>query len=201
MIESEKSLIELWSKAFQKIPKNRFNTYAGASGLILGLIPLWFGPIAGFAKEWSDLAALLVQVFASLLGFIIAGYTIFVTSANPNFVVAFWRHINDHSGFPLLKLHLVVYMRLFFSMFTATLFFGSIVVSYKIWGFVRAEVTLSPRMINFIQIMITSLSGWMITLSAVQIKAMIFNLYDLTITQAQFLEMSDAKDENDLQDH
>lgn len=193
MVNSEKSLFELWSEAFSKIPKNGFNDIASISGLMLGIIPAWFGPLNDFSKEWSEFAALMVQVFSSLLGFIIAGYTIFVSSANPNFVAAFWRHKDTESGFPLLKLHLVVYMKLFFIMFSATLFFGSVVIAYKFWLFVRGDLQLTTRLVVFLQIIISSLSGWMITMSAVQIKAMIFNLYDLAITQAQYLDITEKK--------
>jgi hypothetical protein len=191
--QSEKGFLDLWLNAFSKIPKNRINTFFGFSGIILGVFPHVFGPIPNFGKDWSDFAALMVQVFASLLGFIIAGYTIFSTSANPEFIVAFWRHVDKKSEVPLFKLHLIVYMRLFLCIFTGTIFFGGIVLSYKIWILLRADLTFSSRGLVLIQTIIAAATGWQLTSAAVQVKAMIFNLYDLTITQASYLEIADRQ--------
>lgn len=191
MVHNEKSLLDLWSNAFQKIPKNRINSLLGFSGILLGAFPLFLGPIVKFGQNWTDLSTLMLQVFGSLLGFIIAGYTIFVTSANPNFVVAFWRHIDSEADMPILKLHLVVYMKLFFIIFSGTCFFAFIVIGYKAWSFVAPEVIISIKLMTALQSIIMAITGWFLTMSAVQVKAMIFNLYHLTLTQAQYLDKTD----------
>lgn len=193
MDELENNFLELWSTSFRKIPTNHFNNIVGLSGLLLGLYPLYFGPISGFAKDWAEFSGLMTQVYASLLGFIIAGYTVFVTSANPDFLVGLWRHHDEEANCPLLKLHLLVYMKLFLSIFSGTVFFSLIVIAYKIWVPLRSDFDLSPRLIVFLQTSIAAITGWRLTSAAIQVKAMIFNLYSLTITQTIYL--SSTKDE------
>ena len=188
---TEKSLLEIWSKTFPKLPHNRFNTWAALSGFLLLLIPLIFGPIPEFKNLMLPFVELLATVYGSLLGFIIAGYAIFTSASNPKFILQIWKHVDSKSQLPLLKLHLLVYVRLFLSLFLSL---GCVVVmalTLRIWPFITLHVSISERLRLALQCISMALIGWSITNSSVQIKAMIFNLYNLILTQVRFLEIDD----------
>ena len=183
----EKSLLELWSKTIPKIPKNRFNTWMSRAGLLFGIIPMISGPIGNFVALFQPYSDLLSTVYAGLLGFIIAGYAIFTTAGNPKFLLEIWRHIEPRSGLPLLKLHLLVFVRLFIVVFFALLIVLIQSLLFRIWPGVSTQIQLSGRLTIFIQCLSLAATGWSVSAAAVQLKTLIFNLYDLTITQVQFL--------------
>ena len=192
---TEKSLLEIWSKTIPKIPKNRFNTWASLSGVSFGIMPFIFGPIAGFVGLLQPYTDLLSQIYASLLGFIIAGYAIFTSVGNPKFLVELWKHTEKRSGLPLLKLHLLVFVRLFIVVFAALIFSMAHSTLSRLWPTVMGEIQISTKIRTFGQAFSMGVLGWTLTATAIQLKTLIFNLYDLTLMQVQFLQV-DSDSEN-----
>ena len=188
----EKSLLEIWSKALPKIPKNRFNTWASISGSTVASIPLIFGPISGFISLFRPYTDLLAAVYAGLLGFIIAGYAIFTTAGNPKFLLEIWKHIDERSGLPLLKLHLLVFIKLFITVFVSLILVLLQSMLFRLWPVILKQIQISEWFRIFLQVSSLGIIGWTITASAVQLKTLIFNLYDLTLTQVQFLEIEET---------
>jgi hypothetical protein len=189
----EKSLLELWSKTLPKIPKNRFNSWVSMLGLLFGVLPFVIGPIEKFVAQFQPYTDLLATVYAGLLGFIIAGYAIFTTAGNPKFLLEIWKHTDKRSGLPLLKLHLLVFVRLFIVVFVSMLIVLLQSLLFRMWPSFSGQVQLSDRIINLIQALSLGSIGWTVTASSVQLKTLIFNLYDLTITQVQFLQIEETK--------
>lgn len=192
---TEKSLLELWAKTIPKIPKNRFNFWASMIGLLFGLAPVVLGQINNFISQLQPYSDLLAQVYSGLLGFIIAGYAIFTTAGNPKFLVEIWKHIDERSKLPLLKLHLLVFVRLFLVVFCSLLIVLIQSLLFRLWPTVSPQVQLSDRLVIFIQSISLAAIGWSVTATAVQLKTLIFNLYDLTLTQVKFLQIDGHESE------
>lgn len=185
----EKSLSEIWSKTLLRVPKSRFNNLVSLVGVALGAFPLIVGPVKSFSGTFQSAADLLVGAYAGLLGFIIAGYAIFTTAGNPKFLVEIWKHIDSRSGLPLLKLHLLVFVRLFLVVFFALFISISVSFAFRLWPTLSEKVAFAPSLRLCLQAVVLSTLGWTISATAVQLKTLIFNLYDLTLTQVKFLEI------------
>jgi len=194
----EKSLLELWSKTLPKIPKNRFNSWVSSSGLLFGVVPFVIGPIDKYVSQFLPYSDLLAMVYAGLLGFIIAGYAIFTTAGNPKFLLEIWKHKDERSGLPLLKLHLLVFVRLFIVVFISMLIVLFQSLAFRVWPSLASQVQLSDRLHCFIQATSLGSIGWTVTASSIQLKTLIFNLYDLTITQVQFLAIDEETKKNEI---
>lgn len=190
----EKSLLEIWSKSLPKIPKNRFNCWASVSGLLLGVFPFAVGPINNYIDRFQTYTDLLSTVYAGLLGFILAGYAIFTTAGNPKFLLAVWKHKDTKSGVPLLKLHLFVFVRLFIVVFISMLVVIGQSLAFRLWPTLEIQVQLSNKLRIVGQGISCATIGWTITATSIQLKTLIYNLYNLTLTQVQFLEI-DAESE------
>jgi hypothetical protein len=191
---TEKSLLEIWSKALPRLPKNRFNTVASFVGILLGVVPVIFGSVGQFRSLLLPYVEFLATIYATLLGFIIAGYAIFTTSANPAFLLAIWKHEDSKAKMPLLKLHLLIYVRLFIAVFVNLFAMMALSAVFRLWPTIAAQITLSDRVSLATQAIVLGIVGLSISVVAVQLKALIFNLYDLTITQVRFLEINEKSE-------
>lgn len=189
----EKSLLEIWAKTFPLLPKNRLNTALSLAGLVLALLPLICGRISDFVRTVLPTTELLANVYAGLLGFIIAGYAIFTTAGNPQFLLDIWQHKNKKTGLPLLKLHLLVFVRLFITVFVALLLMLALGVSLRLWFHVSPHLRPSDSIVIAGQVFVLGFIGWSISATSVQLKVLIFNLYHLTLTQVRYLEMEQRK--------
>lgn len=193
--KKERSISEIIINNNDKIPKNKFNEIVSVSGLYLIFLPLAFGPFD--IKQIIGITDILSVLYATLLGFIIAGYTIFTTAGNPRFLSEIWKHVDSRSGLPLLKIHLVVFIKLF-----AVVFASMIVAVFHSFIFRlfpnSALLTLGKELEVVIQMISLGLIGISMTATAIQLKIFMFNLYDLTITQVRFLVIDEKyNDSND----
>jgi len=187
---SESSVSDIWSNSFALIPKNSFNFYFSKIGILLGLLPLINGPLADFHIEWNPFVSLMLQVYASLLGFIIAGYTLFIASPHPKFQLAYWRH--QSKGVSLLRLHFLIYMKLFLTVFIGTILFGLLAILFQIWTTLGGLIVVSDKISIVVQVILLSSIGWSMSGAAVQMKVMIFNLYSFSMTQMQFIDATES---------
>jgi hypothetical protein len=184
----EKSLFEIWSKSIPRLPKNRFNSFCTWAGALLGLMPFVFGPIHSFWSTLGPFADVLVQVEASLLGFIIAGYAVFASTSNPKFFVAMLE-MQDGTGLNLLQLHFVNFIRTFLHVFMGLIFAIGLSLATRFAPLVMSQVSVSDRLIPWVQATVLVGLGLAITATLVQLKSLIYNLYDLTITHVRFAKV------------
>lgn len=189
----EKSILEIWSKTLPRLPRNRFNSFASLSGILIGALPLAIGPFSNFSSTYQPLNDLLVATYASLLGFVIAGYAIFTSSSNPVFSLELWKFVESKSKMPLLKVHLLVFIRLFIVVFIALFILLGLSLFFRIRQSTLPHLSMSNSFRALLQGVTIAFMGWSITAVAVQLKILIFNLYDLTLTQARFLEIQSRK--------
>ena len=192
----EKSLLEIWSKTLPRLPKNRFNLVVSKLGLALGLIPIFFGPSSRFSEILSSISSELIIVYSSLLGFVIAGYTIFTTLGQPKFFVSMWKHKDSRTQLPLFQLHLLVFVKLFLALFWSLMTMICLSIGVKFQHILASHIALSAHRNISLQSGLLALIGWSLSAVAIHIKVLIFNLYDLTLTQVRFLEIDQEKTTN-----
>ena len=194
-IESkEKNLTEIWSKTFPKLATHRENFYLNFSGLLLGLVPFIFGEVSDFASFITDSASMLGQVYSGLLGFILAGYTIFASATNPRFLLAIWEYRSEeNSNLPLLKVHALVFMRMFITLFLSLLLCLVLFLFAKLNSSIKPMILLHSSIFVFGQAVVLSLVGVTVSGTLTQLKILIFNIYDLVMTQAEFAKIDENK--------
>lgn len=188
----EKSLLEIWSKGLPKLPKNNFNRYVSFSGLLLGLLPVVFGQVINFTSIINSLSNVSAQVIGGILGFMIAAFTIFASASNPKYLLEMWRFTPDNSTIPLLKMHMLNFVRCFIYLFLALVYFMVLILLTHFWPTIAKQMTLSSKLVISIQAIVLSLLGFFLITMFVQLKSLIFNLYDLTINHVKFNE-ADSK--------
>ncbi|RYZ91204.1 MAG: hypothetical protein EOP04_01400 [Proteobacteria bacterium] len=186
----EKSLLEIFCKTIPQLPKNKFNSFVGWSGVLLLFIPAICGPSPDFLKTIAGFTDLLSQIYAGILGFIIAGYAIFTSSSNPHFLVEIWRYEEPKSKMPLLKVHLLVYVRLFVAIFLSLIGVLAISLTSRLWPMLSPHVQISDDLARAIQSLIAAILGLSMTQVCIHTKVLIFNLYDLTITQVKYIDLT-----------
>lgn len=184
----EKSLTEIWAKALPRLRRNRLNAILRWSGPVLGaLVYVLFDRPPDFIKVINQLSGTLAGVWGSLLGFVIAGYAIFTAAIDPAFMLSLWRLEESHSKFPHLKVRLLVFTQLFIYLFLGLVIFVALHLATSILPHVLAQLPIRPKLALGVLGM-TSL-GFAVSSCLVEMKALIFNLYDLAITQAKKLDI------------
>jgi hypothetical protein len=191
-VDLEKSVFEIWRTSLPKLRPNRFNLAMRSGGAVLGaLLGVTLGPPENFAQVIGQLSGTLAGVWSGLLGFVIAGFAIFTQALDPGFMSALWNYEDEHSGFPHLKVRLLIFVQLFIY-----LFLGMFTLI-----FIHVLAAISPSYFHhFPQWSKTTLKvismagiGFSISTCIVELKALIFNLYSMTLTQAQKLAIDASK--------
>lgn len=186
---SEKSLLDIWSVALPRLRANRFNQWLSYSGIVFGFaIGIIFEP-TGFVEKIHDLSGALASIWAGLLGFVIAGYAVFTTMMDKSLALALWQIEDEVSKFPHLKVRLLTFVRLFIVL---ALGFALHLLLFIVSSLVPSPPCLSPAMRLLAKCVILSAVCFGVTSALVELKALIFNLYDFVITQVRKLEI-DAK--------
>lgn len=192
MLPQEKSIWEIWRKGLPKLRPNRLNDAMRLSGPIIGTsLGLTFGPPEHFSQNIGQIAATLAGVWSGLLGFVIAGLAIFTQALDPGFMSALWKLDDEHSGFPHLKVRLLVFVQLFIYLFIGM--FILIFVYLLACGCPSYFQHLPLWSKTTLKIITMAGIGFAVSTCVVELKAMIFNLYSMTITQAQKLAVDETR--------
>lgn len=191
MIQNERSLSEVWSRALPKLRQSRLNDCFRYSGLIIG------GLLAGTLPNnclavIGQAASTLAGIWAGLLGFVIAGYTIF-TTMNPHFMLVLGKMEESHSKFSHLKVRLLVFTQLFITMFAGLTCFIGIYLLSLIYPIYQIIVPNQLRVVGCV--LLGACFGGSISAGLTEIKILIFNLYDLTLTQVEIQKLQESIDQ------
>jgi hypothetical protein len=192
LIPLERSIWEIWRTSLPKLRPNRINDGLRMSGPVVGAaLGLTLGPPENFSLVVGQIAATLTGVWAGLLGFVIAGFAIFTQALDPGFMSALWKLDDEYSGFPHLKVRLLVFVQLF-----VYLFFGLFILIfiYLLASSCSAYFLHLPPW-SKTTLKVTSMAGigFAISTCFVELKALIFNLYSMTLTQAQKLTVDEKR--------
>ncbi len=181
----EKSLWDIYKKS-RRIPFNRFNLWS--SLLVFVLVGLQYCFIGEGLPQKLEIvrgfASSALGIVVSVLGFLIAGFTIFATISQPDMLVAMSRH-RAESGLSYLKHNFFMFIRVFVYYLTYTVLCLLVVVFAVKGGVLHRVVSLSPihREIYewFVGAAYVLLYGGFFFL-LMQLKSFIFNVYHSVMT-------------------
>lgn len=177
----EKSLWAIFLQS-RRIPTNKFNVITTALVLVLSISTVWLSPqpagqTAQFVREG---AALGFNASLAVLGFLVAGFTIFATISNPNMLVRMGGMRHADSGLSWLKHTFFVLIRVFIYYLSFTVFCFFIIFFGAESGLLVSVLEFAPypNEIKFVLIKgaFVLLVSWQYFL-LVQLKSFIFNIY------------------------
>lgn len=186
----EKSLWDIYVKA-RRIPMSSFTFWMTI--LVLTLVSLQYCMLEisldeklRIVREFSTLAIGLV---VSVLGFILAGFTIFATISQPDMLVAMSKHRHEKSHMSYLKNNFFIFMRVFIYYLIYTIFCLLVIIFAVKGGLVHKLVQLSP--ISW------RISEWLVGMAYVslytgfffllmQLKSFIYNVYHTVMTAVRW---------------
>ncbi|NWC95040.1 MULTISPECIES: hypothetical protein [unclassified Pseudomonas] len=185
-LTEEKSLWAIYIKA-RRIPFNPFNLWSTILVTILVITQYCVLeiPIDEKLKIVRDFSSMAIGIAVSVLGFILAGFTIFATISQPEMFVAMSKHRHEISGLSYLKNNFFIFMRVFIYYLIYTVF-CLFIITFGIQGGIFHKLsTLSPISCH--------INEWLIGFSYVflhaglfflltQLKSFIFNVYHSVMT-------------------
>ncbi|WP_032900461.1 hypothetical protein [Pseudomonas lactis] len=183
---NEKSLWDIYIQA-RRIPFNRFNFWATlfvlvAVALQYCMLEISLDEKLKIVREFSTMA---LGVVVSVLGFILAGFTIFATISQPEMLVAMSKYRHDVSQLSYLKNNFFTFMRVFIYYLLYTVFCLMVIVFAVKGGLVHKLVMLSPISWKIAEWLVgaayVGLYAGMFFL-LMQLKSFIYNVYHSVMT-------------------
>ena len=182
----EKSLWAIYAKA-RRIPVSSFNFWATLIVFVLVSLQYCMLEISldDKLKIVRDFSVMSIGLVVSVLGFILAGFTIFATISQPDMLVAMSRHRHEKSQLSYLKNNFFIFMRVFIYYLCYTVFCLLVIIFAVKGGLVHKVVQLSP--ISW------KISEWLVGAAYVmlytgfffllmQLKSFIYNVYHTVMT-------------------
>lgn len=177
----EKSLWAIFLQA-RRIPTNKFNLISTICVIVASSVAVWLSPqsIAETVHFVRDGAVLGFNASLAILGFLVAGFTIFATISNPNMLIRMGGMRHPESGLSWLKYTFFLLIRVF-------IYYLSFAIFCFIVIFFGARNGLLSVMLNFsaypmeLKFALTNASfvvlvSWQYFL-LVQLKSFIFNIF------------------------
>lgn len=118
------------------------------------------------------------------LGFLIAGFTIFMTVAKPEMMLAMMDHVDKETGLPTLKKNLFAFMRVFIAYLVCAGIFLCVILFCQPSGIVPSVVTLMPASEYLRDLLIKGgyvLVGSSFVYLLLMLKSFIFNVYAIVM--------------------
>lgn len=182
----EKSLLQIYNKS-RRIPFNSFNFWSTIIVVVMVAIQYCLLDISiteklRLVREFSVMA---VGITTTVLGFLLAGFTIFATISQPDMLVAMSQHREQRSGVSFLKYNFFIFMRVFIYYMAYAVFCIFILIFAIKGGVIHYLVNISPISHEIIEWLVgfsyVVLYGGMFFL-LMQLKSFIYNVYHSVMT-------------------
>ncbi len=185
----EKNLWQIY-KATWNIPDNRFNWLVGIISLLFFLCYVTIsGDIKGMHELLLKLAEIGFNSAVTLLGFLIAGFTIFGSLAKPELLLTMLKHTHKKSGLSYLKYNFFTIIRTFiyFLIFAAFQLIiiaigqrnGIIAELVKYYPFLQPVAGLAIR-----SCLVASAVLWVAVF--LELKSFVYNVHHFVFTMVKF---------------
>jgi len=185
-LTNEKSLWEVYIKA-RRIKFNSFNFWSTLFVVVLVALQYCALDVSldDKLKVIREFSVLAIGLVISVLGFILAGFTIFATISQPDMLVAMSKFRHEDSQLSYLKNNFFIFMRVFIYYLAYAVFCLLIIVFAVKGGLVHQVVQLSPISWKISEWLVgigyVALYGGMFFL-LMQLKSFIFNVYHTVMT-------------------
>lgn len=185
-LTEEKNLWSIYKKA-RRISFNPFNFWSTAIVVALviaqySILDITLDEKLKIVREFSSIA---MGVVVSVLGFILAGFTIFATISQPEMFVAMSKHRHEVSGLSYLKNNFFIFMRVFIYYLAYTVFCLMVIVFGVKGGLIHKVVMLSPISCEIREWLVGAAYVFLyagLFFLLVQLKSFIFNVYHSVMT-------------------
>ncbi|MGF6136523.1 hypothetical protein [Pseudomonas laurylsulfatiphila] len=182
----EKSLWAIYVKA-RRIPFSTFNSWMTLIVFVLVALQYCMLEISldeklKIVREFSTMA---MGVVVSVLGFILAGFTIFATISQPDMLVAMSKYRHEKSQLSYLKNNFFIFMRVFIYYLLYTVFCLMIIVFAVKGGLIHKVVQLSPISWKITEWLVGAAYVFLYTgmfFLLMQLKSFIYNVYHTVMT-------------------
>jgi len=182
----EKSLWAIYVKA-RRIPFSSFNSWVTLIVFLLVALQYCMLEISlddklKIVREFSTMA---MGVVVSVLGFILAGFTIFATISQPDMLVAMSKHRHEASQLSYLKNNFFIFMRVFIYYLLYTVFCLMVIVFAVKGGLIHKVVQLSPISWEITEWLVGAAYVFLYTgmfFLLMQLKSFIYNVYHTVMT-------------------
>lgn len=189
----EKSLLQIYKKS-RRIPFNSFNFWSTTIVVVMVAIQYCLLDISiteklRVVREFSVMA---VGITTTVLGFLLAGFTIFATISQPDMLVAMSQHREQKSGLSFLKYNFFIFIRVFIYYMAYAVFCVFILIFAIKGGVINYLVKISPISHEIIEWLVgfsyVALYGGMFFL-LMQLKSFIYNVYHSVMTAIRWKAM------------
>lgn len=186
----EKSLWAIFRQSC-RIPANKFNLLSTFFVFFLAVFSVCVSPreIADIASFVRDSAALSFNASLAILGFLVAGFTIFATISNPNMLISMGGLRHPESGLSWLKHTFFLLIRVFIYYLSFSIFCFFIIFFGAKGGLISVLIDMSPRasnlkflVVNFSFVLLVSWQFFLL----VQLKSFIFNIYHSVVASLRW---------------
>ena len=182
----EKSLWAIYVKA-RRIPFSTFNSWTTLIVFVLVALQYCMLDISlddklKIVREFSTMA---MGVVVSVLGFILAGFTIFATISQPDMLVAMSKYRHEESQLSYLKNNFFIFMRVFIYYLLYTVFCLMVIVFAVKGGLIHKVVQLSPISWKITEWLVGAAYVFLYTgmfFLLMQLKSFIYNVYHTVMT-------------------
>ena len=182
----EKSLWAIYVKA-RRIPFSSFNFWMTLIVFLLVTLQYCMLEISldeklKIVREFSTMA---MGVVVSVLGFILAGFTIFATISQPDMLVAMSKYRHEKSQLSYLKNNFFIFMRVFIYYLIYTIFCLMVIVFAVKGGLIHKVVQLSPISWKITEWLVGAAYVFLYTgmfFLLMQLKSFIYNVYHTVMT-------------------
>lgn len=189
-LTSEKSLWDVY-KLSRRILPGKFQV-ALVLGSFLALASNSFilaneeSAILADLRKWSEMG---FEFSITILGFLIAGFTIFATLSKPKMMLAMMDHTNKQTGLPTLKYNFFAFMKVFIAYISFLVIYAFVLLFGQPDGFVSNVVRLLPNT-ECIKWVIINISYAVVGSSFVYLllllKSFVFNIYAIVMNMLRW---------------
>jgi hypothetical protein len=185
----EKNLWQVY-RASRAIPDSKFNWIVSILAFIIfGFYAIAARDLAAMHQLLLKLAELGFNSAISLLGFLIAGFTIFGSLAKPELLLTMLRFTHKESGLSYLKYNFFTLIRTFIYFLIFAVFQLLVVVLGQRDGVISELVILEPILGQMLPLILRGafvLSVVLWTVAFLQLKSFVFNVHHFVFTMIKF---------------
>jgi len=189
-LTSEKSLWDVYKLSRRILPSTFQVIFVLISFIALASNSLFLSNdqsiILADLRKWSEMG---FSFSITILGFLIAGFTIFATLSKPKMMLAMMDHTNKETGLPTLKYNFFAFMKVFVSYISFLVIYALIVIFGQADGFISNIVSYLPGadcvkliIIDIVYAVVGSSFIYLLLL----LKSFVFNIYAIVMNMLRW---------------
>lgn len=189
-LTSEKSLWDVYKLSRRIVPSRLQVLFVLGSFLALAANSFIFSSnvqvVIDDVRKWSEMG---FSFAITILGFLIAGFTIFSTLSKPKMMLAMMDHINKETGLPTLKYNFFAFMKVFIAYIAFLLFYAFILLFGQSGGLLSNIVQYVPNSDCVKSVVVNiayAITGSSFVYLLLLLKSFVFNIYAIVMNMLRW---------------